>query len=433
MRDKNSVVLENRKKNARFFGLFLNFETSLYGFTPDGTKSNAMLSEKVQHLSQKYQEDWVLHRRWLHRHPELSYQEYETQRYLSKQLSRYGIESTPIAGTGLVALIEGKEPESRTVALRADIDALPIQEANQCEYSSVNKGVMHACGHDVHASCLLGAARLLHELRDEWRGRVKILFQPAEEVTPGGATAMIAQGALENPVPGYILGQHADPMLPVGCIGLCPGAAMASADELHLTIEGKGGHGARPHQCIDPIVVAAHLIVALQQIVSRNANPLTPTVLTFGKIESDGGATNIIPERVFVKGTLRTFDEAWREQALERIHRMCSLLGESMGAKVRVHIPPGLPFVLNQPGLTEQLRQAAQTYLGAERVLDIAPRMGAEDFAHYSHRLPACFYRLGAQNPNGTDLHTPTFDIDEKALAVGVGLMAWLAMSVDGV
>lgn len=386
-----------------------------------------MLLEKVQQLADSFLTDTISYRRHLHQHPELSFQEYNTSRYICQKLDEYGIAyQTGIGKTGVIGLIYGKNPQKRIVALRADMDALPIHETNACDYASIHPGVMHACGHDVHTASLLGAARILQALRDEWEGTIKLIFQPAEEVTPSGAMALIAEGALDNPRPASIFGQHADPMLPVGKIGLRSGLAMASADEIYLTIQGKGGHGARPHQCIDPVVVASHLVVALQQLVSRNANPFTPTVLTFGKIFSDGGATNIIPERVHLWGTLRTFDEEWRDTAHSKIRQLSELLGESMGAKVEVNLEKGIPFLHNDERLTAQVRGLAEAFLGAENVLEIPPRMGAEDFAFYSHHLPACFYRLGALNPNGTDLHTPTFDIDENALRVGAGLLAWI-------
>lgn len=389
-----------------------------------------MLPQKVQTLAANFYSDLLSIRHHLHSHPELSFKEHNTCKYIAQQLDQYGIPYTAgIGGTGVVAMIEGRNPRRKVIALRADIDALPICEANKVDYASQNTGVMHACGHDVHTTCLLGAARILNELRHEWEGSIKLIFQPAEEVIPSGAPVMIAEGVLENPAPVSIFGQHADPMMPLGTIGLCGGMAMASADEIRITIHGKGGHAARPHQCIDTVLVAAHVVVALQQLVSRMANPLTPSVLTFGKISTDGGATNVIPNQVHLLGTFRTFDEEWRKVAHQKIQHLTATLCESMGARAEVSIPEGLPHVKNDASLIEMVRQAATLYLGADKVLTIPPRMGAEDFGFYSHRLPACFYRLGVQNPNGTDLHTPTFDINEKSLEIGAGLMAWIALA----
>jgi amidohydrolase len=387
-----------------------------------------MLKEKVQSLAKKYKKDTIAIRRHLHQHPELSFEEYQTSQFIQDKLTEWDIPYQVMANTGVVALLKGENPDKRTIALRADIDALPIQEVNRVAYKSKNEGVMHACGHDVHTSSLLGVARILKELQNEWEGTVKFIFQPGEEKLPGGASILLKEGVLENPAPSEILGQHVEPQMPVGKVGVKSGLFMASADEIYVTVRGKGGHGARPHQCVDTILMASQLIVQLQQLVSRNADPLMPTVLTFGKIYSEGGATNVIPNEVVIHGTFRTFDEDWRKQAHQKMKQMTNLLCESMGGSCDFEVVVGYPFVQNEEILTAKTRKNMEAYLGAENVVELPARMGGEDFAFYSQEIPACFYRLGVQNPNGTGLHTPTFDIDEEALEVGMGLMAWLAM-----
>ncbi len=392
---------------------------------------NLMLLQKVQQLAQKYKKDTIALRRRLHQYPELSFEEYETSQFIQKTLKDYGISYEVMAKTGVVALLQGKNPTKRTLALRADIDALPITEANKVPYCSKNEGVMHACGHDVHTSSLLGVARILQELKGEWEGTIKLIFQPGEEKLPGGASILIKEGVLLNPAPTQILGQHIEPDLAVGKVGIKSGLFMASADEIYVTVRGKGGHGARPHQCVDTILMASHLIVQLQQLVSRQADPLMPTVLTFGKIYSEGGATNIIPNEVVIHGTFRTFDEDWRKQAHQKMKKMAQLLCESMGGSCDFEVVVGYPFVHNNEDLTEKTKNNMIAYLGAENVVDLPARMGGEDFGFYSQALPACFYRLGVQNPNGTGLHTPMLDINEEALETSIGLMAWLAMQED--
>ena len=390
------------------------------------------LKEKIQQLAQTHHPEIVALRRHIHQNPELSFEEHETGKYVAMQLSAWGIaHQTGIAGTGLVALIEGRNPGKNTVALRADMDALPILEANEVPYKSQKPGVMHACGHDVHTASLLGAAKILHSTRDDWEGTVKLIFQPAEERLPGGASLMIKEGVLLNPSPASIVGQHVHPPLAAGKVGFRPGRYMGSCDELYITITGKGGHGAMPHDCIDPILMAAHMITALQQIVSRNNDPTMPTVLTFGKINSTGGATNIIPNEVKIEGTFRTMDETWRREAHRRMKHLAEHLIEGMGGKIDFFIDVGYPCLLNDEPLTLRMRQYAEDYLGSENVVELPVRLTAEDFSYYSQELPACFYRLGTGNvAKGitSPVHSDTFDIDEEALKVGAGLMAWLAV-----
>jgi len=368
-------------------------------------------------------------RRHLHAHPELSFKEIETAAFVTRHLQDMGLAPYAVAGTGVVALIEG-QPGGPVVALRADMDALPIQELSEIAYKSTRPGVMHACGHDVHTTCLLGAARLLTEQRAHFRGTVKLIFQPGEELLPGGASLMIKDGVLENPAPAEILGQHVFPRLPVGQIGLRPGRYMASTDELYLRIKGKGGHGAMPELNLDPVLVAAHLIVAAQQIVSRRANPKLPSVLSFGKVIANG-ATNVIPDEVYIEGTFRTLDEQWRDEAHLHLRQLCEGLAASMGAVCELEIRRGYPCLDNSPAVTARVRTAAEAYLGAENVIELDQWLAAEDFAYFSQAAPACFYRLGTRAADGrfaASVHTPTFDVDEQALSLGAGLMAWLTL-----
>lgn len=388
------------------------------------------LLEKIKSLSLSEYEQVVKWRRHLHANPELSYQEFNTVKYVDEQLKSMGLTSIPMATTGLIVDIKGKNPDKKTVALRADMDALPILEANEVSYKSTKPGVMHACGHDVHTSSLLGTVKILNEIKNEFEGTIRFLFQPGEEKNPGGASYMIRDGALENPKPYSIIGQHVFPLLPAGKIGFREGMYMASADEIYLKVIGKGGHGAAPDLTIDPIVIACHIIISLQQIISRNASPKQPTVLTFGKIEG-GATTNVIPGEVNIAGTFRAMDEVWREEALMRIKKMAESLAEGMGGKCEVNISRGYPFLKNDPAVTRRIKQAAIDYVGDENVVDIDITLGAEDFSYYSQLVPASFYRLGTRNEAKgitSYVHTPTFDIDEESLKISSGLMAWMAI-----
>ncbi|HMJ69689.1 MAG TPA: M20 family metallopeptidase [Cyclobacteriaceae bacterium] len=371
-------------------------------------------------------------RRHLHANPELSYQEYKTAKFVADTLRSFGLNPVEgVAGTGVVALIEGRNAGKRTVALRADMDALPIQEANNVPYKSSKAGVMHACGHDVHTSSLLGTAKILAGVRDQFEGTVKLIFQPGEEKNPGGASLMIKEGVLENPRPVSIIGQHVMPLVPVGKIGFREGMYMASSDEIYIKVIGKGGHGATPELTIDPVLIASHIIVALQQVISRNASPKQPTVLTFGRIHGDG-ATNIIPNEVDIAGTFRALNEEWREAGLKKIVKMAESMAEGMGGRCEIELSKGYPYLENNPELTRRIRKAAEDYVGPENVVDIDLTLGSEDFAYYSHLVPASFYRLGTRNESKgitSYVHTPTFDIDEDALRIGPGVMAWMAIS----
>ena len=390
------------------------------------------LAEKIKSLASEYHEEIVNIRRHLHQNPELSFEEVETGKFIAKKLKSFGIPyEHGIAENGVVGLIKGKNPNKKIIALRGDIDALPITEANKVPYKSKNEGVMHACGHDVHTASLLGTAKILNKIKDQFEGTIKLIFQPGEEKLPGGASIMIKEGVLQNPSPISIFGQHVHPPLEAGTIGIRPGMYMASTDELYMTVTGAGGHGALPQTCIDPILLTAHIIVALQQIVSRNANPTVPTVLTFGKINSTGGATNIIPSEVKLEGTFRTMDEKWRKEAHHKMIKMAEAIAEGMGGKCELEVRKGYPYLINNEALTLRAKRNAQEFLGASKVIDLPIRMTAEDFAYFSQEIPACFYRLGTGNKARgitSNVHTDTFDVDESALELGIGLMAWLAI-----
>jgi len=392
------------------------------------------MQQRIKTLAQAWQvEEGVAIRRHLHQHPELSFQEVQTSLFIAQKLESYGIhcQNGWAGGTGIVATIEGGKPGG-VVALRADMDALPIQEANEVPYRSVNEGRMHACGHDVHTTCLLGAAFILNTLKDELAGTVKLIFQPGEELLPGGASLMVKEGALQNPAPDSIFGQHVEPPLAAGKVGFRAGRYMASADEIYMTIRGKGGHGAMPHTTVDPILIAAHVLTGLQQVVSRNTNPLLPAVLTFGHIASEGGATNVIPEVVHFKGTFRTMDEPWRFEAHKRIRSIAQGIAEGMGGTCDCRIEVGYPVLFNDEPLTARARQWAVDFLGADNVVDLPMRMTSEDFAFYSQHMPACFYRLGVRQPDREavfPVHTNTFDVDEQCLETGAGLLAWMAVA----
>ena len=392
------------------------------------------MKNKIQELSAKIYNDVVGYRHHIHANPELSFKEFQTSLFIKEKLTAWGIEFTDMANTGVVGLIKGKIPSDRIIALRADMDALPIHEANDKPYRSKNHGVMHACGHDVHSSSLLGTAYILNQLKDEFAGTIKLIFQPAEELLPGGASIMIKEGVLENPKPQAIVGQHVMPLIETGKVGFRSGIYMASTDELYVTVHGKGGHGAQPHQNIDPVLITAHIIVALQQIVSRNADPRLPSVLSFGKVNANG-ATNIIPNEVKLEGTFRTLNEEWRKEAHKLMKKMAEGIAESMGGSCDFNIMHGYPFLINEEELTANARAFAEDYLGKENVIDLDIWMAAEDFAYYSQVTDACFYRLGTGNATkGTtySVHTPNFDIDEDALRTSTGLMAYIALKQLG-
>jgi amidohydrolase len=390
------------------------------------------LKEKIKQLASEYFAEIQDIRRHLHQYPELSMQEHQTAKFIMDKLDAFGISyQSGIAKTGIVALIHGKQDEKQVIALRADMDALPIEEVNDLPYKSMNTGVMHACGHDVHMASLLGTAKILQNTREHWDGTVKLIFQPSEESYPGGARLMIGEGVLENPAPDAIFGQHVAPQIETGKVGIRSGMYMASTDEIYLTVKGKGGHAATPHLTIDPVLIASHIVVALQQIVSRNNTPWIPTVLSFGRIAGNG-RMNVIPDEVKLDGTFRTFSEKWRSEAHEKIRQIAQGVAVSMGGNCEVEIKEGYPFLKNDEHLSSHFREYASAYLGRENIVELDLAMTAEDFAFYSHHLPACFYRLGTGNKNKgitSNVHTSTFNIDEKALETGMGLMAWVAIN----
>jgi amidohydrolase len=391
------------------------------------------LKESIREIAAAQLDEVIKIRRHLHMNPELSFQEFKTSDFVWEELEKAGIsEKKKIANTGIVALIRGKNPDKKTIALRADMDALPIVETNNVPYKSQNAGVMHACGHDAHTSSLLGAARILNQLKNQIEGTIKLIFQPGEEKLPGGASMMIKEGVLQQPDVNGIIGQHVMPMIDAGKVGFRSGIYMASTDEIYVKVKGKGGHGAMPHLNIDPVLIASHMIVALQQIVSRNANPTMPSVLSFGKVIANG-ATNVIPDEVYLEGTFRTLDEKWRDEAHKKIIHLATTLVESMGGKCEFEIRRGYPALVNNPALTASAKAQAIAYLGEENVVDLDIWMAAEDFAFYSQQTDACFYRLGTRNElRGitSSVHTPTFDIEEKSLETGMGLMSWLAINL---
>ena len=388
------------------------------------------MHQTIRQLAEELENHLIETRRYLHAHPELSYQEQQTMEYVAAKLDAMGIPyEKNFGGYGIIGYIKGLHPDKKTIALRGDMDALPINEQNDVSYKSCNPGVMHACGHDVHTTCLLGAAQILNILKDQLEGTIKLIFQPAEERLPGGASIMIREGALKNPDVETIAGQHVLPQMEVGKVGFRPGIYMASCDELFITVKGKGGHGAQPNLTVDPVLVASHIVVALQQVVSRNASPIMPSVVSIGKIVGNG-ATNIIPEEVYMEGTFRTFDEQWRAEAKVHIRRIVEGVALAMGATVDLRIEHGYPYLKNDDQLTHQAIDWAKEYMGEENVEILPVRMTAEDFSYYTHIIPACFYRLGTGNVSKgitSGIHTPTFDIDEGALKIGAGLMAYLA------
>lgn len=386
----------------------------------------------IKQLSSDYLDEIIEIRRHFHKHPELSFEEQQTSGWICAFLDSLQIPYTSgWAGHGIVAQIDAPNSQ-KVVALRADMDALPIVEMNDVPYKSINSGIMHACGHDVHMASMVGATKILHKIKDQLPHSIRIIFQPGEEKLPGGAHLMIEEGVLQNPVPSGIFGQHVFPSMPVGKVGIRSGLYMASADEIYITISGKGGHGGMPHELTDTVLAASQMIVNLQQIVSRRSNPAIPTVLSFGKFNTVGGATNIIPDTIHIEGTLRTMDESWREKAHTLIQEVATQTCQTFGASCDVNIMKGYPCLVNDETLTNQSKERMIDYLGKENVTDLPIRMTSEDFAFYSQVVPSCFYRLGTGNIEKgitSSVHTPTFDIDENSLSIGMGLMAWLAFS----
>ena len=391
-----------------------------------------MLKEKIRQLAKQFAPETIDIRRHLHAHPELSYKEFQTSAFVQEKLKSLGIPFEIKATTGVVGMIKGKNPDKRVIALRADMDALPIKEENSVPYKSLNDGVMHACGHDAHISILLGTSKILQELKSEWEGTIKLIFQPGEEKNPGGASLLIKEGVLHNPQPQAIFGLHVHPGLETGKFSFRGGPSMASADEIYITVRGKGGHAANPHLTVDTILVASHIVVALQQVISRNKNPFSPSVLTISSFQG-GYTTNVIPSEVKLMGTFRAIDESWRFEAHKLIHRICKGIAQAMNAEIDVLVDVGYPVVNNDEKLYPVARTRAEEFIGKENVLETELRMGSEDFGFYTQEIPGCFYRLGVMNEAKgiiSGVHTPTFNIDESAIEKGMGMMAWLGASI---
>ncbi len=387
--------------------------------------------DQIKQLAKNYAEEFIEVRHHLHSNPELSFEEYNTSAFVQDKLKSWGIPYQVLAKTGVVALINGKNSDSKIIALRADMDALPIREENNISYKSKNDGVMHACGHDVHTTCLLGAAKILNETKENWEGTIKLIFQPGEEKNPGGASLLIKEGVLQNPAPEKIFALHVHPGMEVGQFSFRGGMVMASADEIYITVKCKGGHAAAPQFTADSILIASQLVVSLQQIVSRNNNPFNPSVLSITAFNG-GNTTNVIPSEVKLMGTFRAMDEEWRFKAHELIIKQTNELVTAMGAEADIKIDVGYPFVYNDIALSEEAKKIAIEFAGDENVFETELRMGAEDFAYYSHEIPGCFFRLGAGNKEKgitSNVHTPTFNIDESAIEHGIGMMAWMAIN----
>jgi amidohydrolase len=396
--------------------------------------------ETIKQLASTHFQEVLEFRKHIHQHPELSFEEYKTSEYVCSVLEKHSITYTKgIVKTGIIAIIKGENPTKKTILLRADLDALPIEEKNNVSYKSQNLGIMHACGHDAHTASVLGTAIILNQLKHEFEGTVKIIFQPGEEVLPGGSSLMIKEGVLQNPKVDIAIAQHVFPSMEVGKVGFRTGMYMASTDELHITITGKGGHAAMAGDYNNPLVVAAHIITEIERQfpfvidaegVARNTQNNIPTVIAFGKIEGKG-ATNVIPESVYLAGTFRTMDEVWRKEVKLKITEIINLLATTYNVKADINIMDGYPFLTNDAEVTKQCKQAAIEYLGKENVEDLPLRMTAEDFAYITQQIPSCFYRLGTGNKAKgitSGVHTSTFDIDEKSLEISTGLMAWMVV-----
>ena len=393
---------------------------------------DSMLRQNIKQLSEKYADQFIAIRQHLHTHPELSYNEFETSKFIQQILKEWGVEYSIMATTGVVGIIKGKNPSSKIIALRGDMDALPITEENDIAYCSQNKGVMHACGHDVHTTCLLGAAKILNELKEEWEGTIKLIFQPGEEKNPGGASLMIKEGVLNDPAPTAIFGLHVHPGLEVGNFSFRSGKAMASADEIYITVKGKGGHAAAPQFTSDTVLAASQLVVNLQQMISRMNDPLNPTVLSITSING-GNTTNVIPAEVKLMGTFRAMDETWRYKAHEIIKTICEHTAGITRTEIICNVDIGYPFLLNDESLCNKAIVLAKEMAGPDRVYETEIRMGAEDFAFYSHLIPACFFRLGVGNKErgiSAGVHTSGFNIDERAISLGAQMMAWLGAGI---
>ena len=381
-------------------------------------------------LSDKYFNETVSFRRYFHQHPELSKKEKETSAFICKKLDEWGIGyNNNIYGYGIFGFIDGKEPHTRCIALRADMDALPIMEETNLECKSVNEGVMHACGHDLHMSALLGTIKILNELRDSFCGRIMFIFQPSEEEYPGGAVSMIKAGIFNEVKPEAVLAFHCTPELPCGRVAVREGKMMASTDEIYIKIIGKGGHGATPHLDVDPVVAACHVVTALQTIVSRNANPTMPTTFSVGRFIAEG-RTNIIPDEVNMDCIIRTFDVAWRKKCHALIKRISENTAAAFGCVADVFVDHGYPFVYNNPELTQFVVRTLKEVLGEDEVQNADMRMTAEDFAYFGQVVPACYFRLGThiEGEDVYNLHSSRFNANEEALRYAMQSEVYLVL-----
>ncbi len=388
------------------------------------------LKNKIRLLADRFEPEILQVRRYLHENPELSFKEHNTATFIAQKLAEWGIVAKKVAGTGILAGLKGGDG-GKEVVLRADIDALPIQEQVDLDFSSSNDGIMHACGHDVHTACVLGACRILNELKDDFKGGVRFLFQPGEELLPGGASIVLSEGVLDVPHPDFIIAQHVFPELPAGTFGFKAGQYMASTDEIYIEVTGTGGHGGMPHKLIDPVLIASHLVVNLQQIVSRKAPPEIPTVLSFGKFNAPG-ATNVIPQKVWLEGTFRTLEEKWRARAHDEIRNSVKGIVEAMGGTSEVKIISGYPSLFNHVELTNRVTGLAKSYLGDDKIEDLAIRMTGEDFARYSHKYTSVFYRMGTGYPDRENfpVHHPRFEVNEASIRIGAELLAYLTINL---
>ncbi|MCK3684363.1 M20 family metallopeptidase [Maribellus sp. YY47] len=389
------------------------------------------LIKNIKQYASKIEDEVIENRRYLHKHPELSFQESNTSAFIKQKLEEMKVEWISVANTGIVAFIKGKLSDE-TVVLRADIDALPIKEENDIDYSSENNEVMHACGHDVHTASLLGTIKILNSIKHEIKGNIMCIFQPAEEKLPGGAKQIIDSGIFNDKKIKAVIAQHVMPSIETGKIALREGKFMASMDEITICVNGKGGHGAEPHNTIDPVVIASNIVITLQQLVSRNSNPNIPTVLSFGKFHANG-SFNVIPKKVILQGTLRTFNETWRNKAHEKIKAIASSIAESMGANCDIHINKGYPFLINDKKISNNVCNHIKKYVGNKNFLEPDLWMASEDFAYYSQKYPSAFYLLGVGNKKKnitSALHTSTFNIDEDVLEISTGLMAYTALKL---
>ena len=390
------------------------------------------LKDRIKSLALKFSQEIIGVRRHIHKYPEISFQEFRTSEFIASKLNDYDIPFRKgFVKTGIVAQIEGNNSGKKVIALRADIDALPIDEQSGLSFKSVNKGIMHACGHDVHTAALIGTGRILKELRDELEGTVLLIFQPGEELVPGGAKLMLGEGALRDPTPDIIIGQHVLPELDTGTFGFREGKYMASNDEIYMTVKGKGGHAAIPEQTTDTVSIASKIIVALKEMVDHFNSANTPTLLSFGKIQGKG-ATNVIPDEVKIAGTFRTFNETLRKEAHLEMKNLAVSIAKELEGSCRFRVIHGYPYLVNNKEVTSAARKFTEEFIGKKNVFDLDLRMTSEDFAFYSQVFPSTFYRIGIKNVQKgitSSLHTPTFNVDEEAIIHGMGNMAWLAVS----